>query len=175
MELPEDHPGGFAIFVDWIYTNQLNCDECNEPSTSAFKHPTAPYDLDLLALWVFVDKISLNQLAEEVYEKLDNCSGELINLSTDGIRFVYKNTAETSRLRGFLVDVIVRRYFTGTLREGYHVEGKDLGQLAASHATFAGDPLQGIQEHTILDDKDCDLSKCICHKKKAKKPLRIIA
>lgn len=58
MDLPEETPGLFAIFIDWVDISNLS---------SIYSQA---YFCNLFKLYVFAEKTCLNQLANKVMDKL---------------------------------------------------------------------------------------------------------
>jgi hypothetical protein len=178
MELPEDNPRAFAVFVEWLYTNEIRCDRCSlrtEPwqtpgSTTpkfrrqkSLKHPSATDDLDFFALWVFADKLGIVSLAERVLQELESCCnshGEVF--SKEGLHFAYDNTSESSDLRSTLLRVLLRRYFVNYTA----IESMEAGlmeTIATSHTTLVFDLLKKVHEHTTIVGSACNIWGCRVH------------
>ncbi|KAI9658960.1 MAG: hypothetical protein M1821_001920 [Bathelium mastoideum] len=101
IELPEDEPKVFQLFVQWLYTEDYaHYSDCAAPKEYHYK------------LYVFADKLQVPALKNCVIDNLinDQFLQDLIPFHEPDIRFVYKHTTEGSKLRlltcaGFLSDM----------------------------------------------------------------------
>ena len=131
IELPEDDPDVFSLFVQRLYTG-----DC------AYGYQGAPHVTyeKLIALYAFADKVGMLSLKDEVIDKM-------IELVVDGrfpiyakqVRMVYENTFEGSGLRKMVCYVVlhtVEKYpYDGVtfLWEGGNEKGR---QFAADFPDF---------------------------------------
>ena len=171
IELPEDNPKAFAVFVDLVFLGYLACNGCRhnfEVRESSLKHPSGPYDIDLFALWVFADKIHLPNLASEAIRMLRQCamwhSLNTVTFSRDGLRYVYENTTKSSALRLTLIDVMVERYYSGEENRNYKLMSvESLEDIVTGHEEFTVDLLKGVFEHTLINSPECQINWCRMH------------
>jgi hypothetical protein len=166
MELPEDDPKAFAKFVDWVYTNRILCDICDEQEVDSYdpviKHPNEPYDLELFALWVFADKIGHEELGDSALNRLHKCFWTgWVKFSAEGIKFAYDNTAKSSPLRARLLKVTVEQYYTQFASN--KMDLASLEKLSTSHEDFAVDLLKGVYEHSMVNGEHCSVHSCRIH------------
>jgi hypothetical protein len=149
------------VFIEWLYTNQINCSECDDrewgvPNTKL----DAKHDLAFFGLWVFGDKIGSSQLLSDVLQAYGNClrsNGFMV--SSEGIKFVYANTTDPSPLREMLVNATSQRFYR------YEV-GQDVGFLAqriAANEEFGIEAMRRISKHLGAGNDDCSIESCSIH------------
>ena len=166
MELPEDDPKAFAMFVDWVYTNRILCDICDEQVVDSYdpviKHPNEPYDLELFSFWVFADKIRHQELGDAILNRLHKCFWTgWVKFSAEGLKFAYENTIESSPLRTKLIMVTVEQYYTQYSANKMDLDG--LQKISTSHESFAVDLLRGVFEHSMVTGENCEIHTCRIH------------
>jgi hypothetical protein len=87
MYLPEDNPGAFSFFVDWLYRSSLPAG-----------HPS--YLANLYHLWIFATKICLIKLADDAMDRIqDTCKKYNQFISDELLREIWGLTGTGSMLR----------------------------------------------------------------------------
>ncbi|KAI4189404.1 MAG: hypothetical protein L6R41_001512 [Letrouitia leprolyta] len=94
INLPEDDPEVFQLFLDWLYQPKLCLDDIQAHSLSL-----------IFALWIFGDKKQAAVFQNAVIEDLRTFTNNAPNFSPGDMRFAFDNIAEGSSLRSFLVDI----------------------------------------------------------------------
>jgi len=97
--LPDDDPGTFTEFLNWVYRGTI------------FQNQLHPPLIELFRLWVLADKFEVPELQNLVVtrcmKKLDYKKNGV--LATNTINYVYNNTAPGSPLRQMTADIFVQR------------------------------------------------------------------
>jgi hypothetical protein len=152
--LHEDDPKAFGLFIDWIYCKNLYCQMHHEdPADITFKHIK-----DWLSLYIFADKIALQELSEQALEQYKQCSEGTLPCVSE-IQLIYENTPEQSSLREHIVNALVEEFFN---------QGPDdfeyLADAISCHTEFARDVAKAQKEHILLRNaKSCQLENCSVH------------
>lgn len=165
LELPEDSSEMFRLFVAWIYTGQITCDECTGRDVRSEWGVSNPetdgkHDLTYFGLWVFGDKIGPTQLAIDALERCKMClryNGLVV--SAEGVKFVYSNTNERSPLRELVVNATVQRFYN------YRIE-RDSGALAeliAANENFGTATMRQLGKHLGAGTEHCSITDCCIH------------
>ncbi|PVH85700.1 hypothetical protein DL98DRAFT_605307 [Cadophora sp. DSE1049] len=97
LELPDDHPVAFALYVEWIYR-----------ATIPDGHSQSYVD-GLYNLWIFSDRLCLptTTLKDTVMDKIQDVSSTYnLEPSTAMVRMVFDQTPKRSHLRLYCIDVI---------------------------------------------------------------------
>jgi len=97
LKLPEDHPVGFALYVQWIYRAAI-------PDGHSQSYVQGLYNL-----WIFADKLCLptTALKDTVMDKIQDVSSTYnLEPKADLVRMVFDKTAKRPHLRLFCIDVI---------------------------------------------------------------------
>jgi hypothetical protein len=98
--MPEDKPGAFSLFVDWLYRSKI-------PTGS-----TESYIVDVHHLWIFATKICLTKLADNIMDKIrDTCKKYDFFVSDELIREVWPLTARGAPIRGWVLDLKIHELF----------------------------------------------------------------
>ncbi|KAF2095571.1 hypothetical protein NA57DRAFT_79290 [Rhizodiscina lignyota] len=119
VELPEDNPGVFGAFLQYIYTD--GCDALNP--TETLRSLDTGQVKQAINLYVLADKLGVVQLANDATSTLWSSYHDR-DLKIEDIEMVYATTPTNSALRRLVVDEVVRdpkRY-----RRGW---GNDLDRL----------------------------------------------
>jgi hypothetical protein len=99
MYLPEDNPGAFSFFVDWLYRSSLPAG-----------HPS--YLANLYHLWIFATKICLIKLADDAMDRIqDTCKKYNQFISDELLKEIWGLTETDSMLRSWVIDLKVYRMF----------------------------------------------------------------
>ena len=131
IELPEDDPDIFALFVQRLYSG-----DC------AYAYPgSQEIDFEkLVALYAFADKVRMLLLKDEVVDKIiDRIVGGWFSIFVYQVRLVYENTTEDSGLRKMICYVVLdnlHRYPKNDIAflwEGGHKIGRE---FAAEYPDF---------------------------------------
>jgi hypothetical protein len=100
MYLPEEHPGAFSFFVDWLYRSPLPAGH------------TQPYLANLYHLWIFATKICLTKLADDVMDRIqDTCKEYDLFSSDELLKEIWGLTKTDSKLRCWAIDLKVYYLF----------------------------------------------------------------
>jgi hypothetical protein len=114
MHLPEEHPGAFLLFIDWLYRSKIS--HVN----------TVRHWLTLFDLYIFAAKLCLNELANRTIDRIrhmESCTPAAA-VTFALARHVYKNTFEDSPLRGYCVAALFFN-FSSKLSKDKHVPADD--------------------------------------------------
>jgi hypothetical protein len=99
MFLPEDNPGAFSFFVDWLYRSSFPAG-----------HPS--YVANLYHLWIFATKICLTKLADDVMDRIQDTCKEYDHFISDGrLKEIWSLTETDSKLRRWAIDLNVYQMF----------------------------------------------------------------
>lgn len=126
LYLPEDHVGGFILFVQWIYG--VPPPESSTPSMVT----------TLFALYVLAEKFCIEPLKNSSMDVIrTSCSGSAYMLSVTDIGYIYDNTPTTSPMRRFMVKhtlygLLVRK---NGMVQGFLKLMKEGGDFAADFAS----------------------------------------
>ena len=100
MYLPEDNPGAFSFFVDWLYRSPLPAGH------------TQPYLANLYHLWTFATKICLTKLADDAMDRIQDTCKEHDHFISDGLlKEIWGRTETDSMLRSWVIDLKVYGMF----------------------------------------------------------------
>lgn len=154
--LHEDDPKVFGHFIDWIYGKSLAC----------YKQHENPADIDYghvkewCALYVFADKISLQELAVEALEQYKICSEGTLPC-TEEIQYIYENTPESSALREHAVNALVVKFY------GRGPDDFDFwADAIACRPEFTRDIAKALKAHVrVATTKECEFDNCSVHTK----------
>lgn len=84
--------GEFVLFVQWLYTQKLECDELT----------TATH---FIRLWILAKDLNIRRLQNEAIDQLEKMRiGENKVVPASVLKFVYENTTVDSALRKYVVD-----------------------------------------------------------------------
>jgi hypothetical protein len=105
MYLPEDNPGAFSLFVDWLYRSSLPAG-----------HPQS-YLVNLYHLWIFATKICLTKLADDVMDQIqDTCKKYNQFISDELLKEIWRLTETDSMLRTWAFDLKMYQMFENKKR-----------------------------------------------------------
>jgi hypothetical protein len=100
MYLPEDNPGAFSFFVDWLYRSSLPAG-----------HPQS-YLVNLYHLWIFATKICLTKLADDVMDRIqDTCKKYNQFISDELLKEIWGLTESNSMLRLWVIHLKLYQMF----------------------------------------------------------------
>jgi hypothetical protein len=128
MLLPDEHPGAFSLFVDWLYRSRIS------------HVSTARHWVNLFNLYIFAEKLCLNELANRAIDRIRHMEacGSLDIVTIALTSHVYKNTFADSPLRRYCVEALAY----------------DLSREAMEQHIPVDDRLKQIWEYSR---NDCDL------------------
>ncbi|KAF7122784.1 hypothetical protein CNMCM5793_000894 [Aspergillus hiratsukae] len=124
IQLPEDEPGIFALYVKWLYCGTLPvvCDEPGLPGNSEY--------INLVKAYVLGDKILDSKFQDTVIDAIVEKSqskakdGQCWYPNMGVIKYTFKNTSESAPIRKLLVDM-----YAGFARSSWiHTWAADLPQ-----------------------------------------------
>lgn len=114
IELPDDEPEVFEHFIHWLYTDQIDTID-----KTAFKNDDSEgvqQIIDLLvSLYVFADKVQCGKLKDEVLDRLMDSMRAGWIPTFPQVEKIYSNTAAGSKLRRWIVDVLIATNMLGEL------------------------------------------------------------
>ncbi len=112
VELPEDDPDAFELWVNWIYKHTLPCSD-DQPGVP--RYPKLMIQLvTMTKAYTLGDKIGDTDFADAVMDAITHTVTEdegMLDRIIETMEFVYKITPESSPLREFLVELYVFRGF----------------------------------------------------------------
>ncbi|CAD6441481.1 8381d201-8d09-46f8-90a6-3cc1c6cbfc1d [Sclerotinia trifoliorum] len=98
MDIPEDEPEAFELFVNWLYRASL---------------PTSSRSGDLhwlLSLYIFAEKLCMNELANKTIDAIQAMTSHpeiYLPLNMEVTKKIWRNTSPTSPLRTFCIHALV--------------------------------------------------------------------
>ncbi|KAH8658664.1 hypothetical protein BGZ60DRAFT_123844 [Tricladium varicosporioides] len=99
IELPKEEPAAMTILIKWLYTGQLFIGD-----KPCLGHSSALLSLE--ELWVMADRLLIPKLSNHAMWEICNwCQIQCLEAET--AEYVYNNTAQGSKLRRFVADLIV--------------------------------------------------------------------
>lgn len=107
VQLPEDEPKIFALYVHWLYFGTLPV-FCDEPGVEGDEEY-----LDLVKAYVLGDKLLDSKFQDTAVDAIVEKSvtaaqdGSLWYPGAEPIEYAYRNTNTSARIRGLLVDMYV--------------------------------------------------------------------
>jgi hypothetical protein len=93
MELQDVEEEVFALFVQWLYTQQIATAEDDFPAAEL-----------LIKLWLLAEKLRVPELQNQVVDTIERRRAATGTVSTGMLRFIYSNTVVGSPLRRLIVD-----------------------------------------------------------------------
>ena len=105
MYLPEDCPNAFAIFVDWVYRAALSV------LKTAKKEHVVAHVRTLYELYIFAEKLCMNELKNKVMDIQDNSLEAGFLMDGALCPKVHENSPEGSTLRTFCLRAMVYKAF----------------------------------------------------------------
>ena len=157
LDFPEDfiYPTAFGRLIDWMYGQELKCNESHDPREHHSTH-----GMLWCSLYVVTDRLSMSQVAEETLKVYSNCleAGDWLP-NREEIRFVYQNTMAGSPLRHVIRD----RFLSFFLAASKLGEGQDSiwSRTVTSHGSFHIDVLAALARHS--KSEVCGLRECTVH------------
>ncbi|KAI9640785.1 hypothetical protein NHQ30_010625 [Ciborinia camelliae] len=104
IDMPEDDPKVFELFVHWLYRGTI----------AEVKSRESEDIITLFDLYIFAEKLCINELANKTMDALQNMgkeSDQLIGISVDLAAKICGNTSLTSPLRKFCLHSLLHKYY----------------------------------------------------------------
>ena len=162
----EDDPIIFAKLIDWVYTNHLDCKDCQtEEEGDAFG---AEHELYWCGLWVLADKLGAKDLAAATIARIKNCLGirrqrfkdSKCDISPEALNFVYEHESGRYPLKDLMLNELLKLWYS----KGY---SEDEGKTrTAKHTDGYEDMLLDLMEELDRhkDSKECwNKKSCYYH------------
>ena len=162
MNLEEDDPVVFKMFVDYLYNSKVFCSLPHDDSPEALQHMMAYYGLE-----IFADNIGSTSLPDYAQEHWRYCSQyhrPIYRPTPAKVKSVYDRCPKQSLFRSEFVENIFHDFVTWEFDDfGYW------GSLMASSARFAEKCARKLCEHMRLGDTSypgvyrCYRTDCTVH------------
>lgn len=111
--LDDIRPSCFRLFTQWVYTQDFDMFLPSVTTISAWPKDIAKdmakQDLDFAQLWVLGDKFLIHHLQNKVIDKFYAQFEAKVPLNDSWFRYAYENTSDSSPLRKYAVDHMMRR------------------------------------------------------------------
>ena len=126
VELEDDHPDLFALFVTWLYTKHINltinASEAQIPLPPAVSEN---YSEVAVRLWVLADKLQARRFGNAVISEFHSIlTGPKSSIRYAALVYTWSHTTDNANLRKLLVEWVARTVNLGKV--GGHDEPADL-------------------------------------------------
>lgn len=169
MELPEESPESFGLFINWLYSHTINNifdppDFCRRDPLSEEKEggigtkAFLEFEKRILKLWIFSEKFLLQPFFEYIQDDIVTLNYRAFEFQPESIAFVWENTSEDSPIRKFLVDMAV---------EGLcHNKWMEMAKFfVGCSSDFNREALASFHAHLEKDMESCEIIWCEIHYK----------
>ncbi|KAF1842095.1 uncharacterized protein K460DRAFT_178797 [Cucurbitaria berberidis CBS 394.84] len=167
IELPEDDPAAFALFVEWMYYGEYTV-----LASSSTLSESLHNDTNMNAkCWVLGDKLLCTEFKNYAMGRLymqhtARSTGRVV--ATYNVQYVCEHSATTSKLRQFYLDYVVEHFADPTRLKGTTEEWdellihhKDLRMLVFQSFKTAPDQRRFVQSEMNYMDQDELLSNTL--------------
>ncbi|KAA8621057.1 BTB domain containing protein [Pyrenophora tritici-repentis] len=166
IELPDDKPTVFALFVEWLYYG----DYTTEPLSASFRTRTDSVSIDA-ECWVLGDKLLCTDFKNHAMRRLyEQHTTKILarSISTHDVQFVCDNNAKASKLRELYVDLTATNFgrqdrVHGTVEEWDKLllNQSDLRRLLLQSLRLEAAERNFVRsEEHYLEDGDAPLRAC---------------
>lgn len=167
MELPEDHPTSFGHLVTWLYKSKITTPSPNPCRVHTIKGAIPPQEhwLEWCRLWVFADKIGVDDLAQQAFSTYKKCDTfcPYCHLSAEAVNYIFENAPDTCPIRARMVGNAVKAMF----RPCFDIYEQENINSAMLNDDFRNDVLRGVNDHLFVDiaggGKGCKFGNCKLH------------
>jgi hypothetical protein len=163
MDLPEEHPGAFALSVDWLYRSRVT--HVN----------TVRHWINLFNLYIFAEKLCLNELANRTIDRIRHMEARspiaIVTLALAS--HVYKKTFTDSPLREYCVAALVYDLSSKDKHVPADDRLKQMWKYCRDDSDLFVDYFRYLREHEGKametpakgeKDYDSDMSECKFHR-----------
>jgi hypothetical protein len=139
MHLQDEHPGAFSLFVNWLYRSRIS------------HVSTARHWVDLFNLYIFAEKLCLNELANRTIDRIrhmEACSS--LDIVTIALTIhVYKKTFADSPLRQYCVEALAYDLSREAMEQHIPVDDrlKQIWEYSRDDCDFFVDYFRYLREH----------------------------
>jgi desulfoferrodoxin (superoxide reductase-like protein) len=166
MHLPDEDPGSFSLFVDWVYRSTVP--HCN----------TRDHFVNLFKLYVFAEKMYSNELANRTMDRIrfTEYHNPKARVTVPLTCYVYKNTPEDSPLRQYCIHDLAYNLWNAkiesTIPDNHNLRpilecSQTQNDMVLDFFGFLRNNPTGIDNHTEdsdLSGKECEFFFCNFHR-----------